>query len=222
MEGRLIMKRYSEWSPSPHDTKGLNLPDRQDWIVVPTIRARDSGPLDESNFAVALATLGGENAGEDENGENGMIETHSFNHWACGWFEIILAHPSRELEVQAIADRLENYPILDENDLSERELEAEGEGWESYARRDVTRKLVEDFGLSDAAEALLDESGETIYAALICGHHYSEGIKTQIQVEHDDEGPRFDTDQLDPMTREEMALLLRLCRKEKRAAMAKV
>ena len=216
------MKRYSEWAPTQHDTRGLGLKDRQDWIVAPVIRTRDSGPIDESNFAAALALLGGEDAGQDENGENGTIEEHCFNHWGPGWFEIILAHPSHENELEAIKERLEGYPILDEDDLSERELEAQGEAWESYAHRDVTRKLVADFGLSDAAESLLDDSGETIYAALICGHHYADGIKTQIQVEHDDEGPRFDLRRLDPMTREEMAVLLRLCRKAKREALAKV
>jgi len=130
------MQKYSEWAPTAFDPKGLNLDDRQDWLVLGLIRTRDSGTLAESNFATALNGLGGE-------GET--VEVHRFGHWGPGWFEIILLHPSREPEGQAIEDQLENYCVLDEEDLSQREMEAQEEDWKSWAHGDWVKKLVSRF-----------------------------------------------------------------------------
>lgn len=113
------MKTYKEYSPTEFDTKGLNLPDQQDWLVLPVIRTRDSDALEESNFRAVLSII--------PEGEN--TEIHRFNHWACGWFEIIIVKPNTKEHEEAIKieERLENYPVLDEFLWSELELEY-GEG----------------------------------------------------------------------------------------------
>lgn len=133
------LPRYRDWAPTAGDTRGLALPDRQDWIVCPCGQNRDSEPLDESNFAAAQRIL------TDAGAEH---EVHRFGHWACGWFEIIIVHPSAAEHVAGIACRLADYPVLDENDFGERECQAESEAWESYGREEYTRAIGKDFELS--------------------------------------------------------------------------
>jgi hypothetical protein len=129
------MTLYRDWSPTPNDIKGLNLPDRQDWIVGPCMLTRDSGPMSQSNFAYMVAAL--REAGTE--GED--YETHTFNHWACGWFEIAVARPGTDCaHVMAVINgRLENYPYLDEEDANEREHAAAMEQW---CPRDVAGELL--------------------------------------------------------------------------------
>lgn len=131
--------RYKDWAPTQFDPKGAFLADRMEWVVVPVIRTRDSGPLEESNFAAALKILGGE--------QEDLVEVHRFGHWANGWFEIILAHPSLEDKVQEIQRCLENYPVLDESDHCRREEDDYQESWDSWGYRDFVRALVQHFGL---------------------------------------------------------------------------
>lgn len=76
---------------------------RENWIVAPVSRNRDSGPLDESNFASALELLGGESE---------SCEVHRFGHWGPGWYEIIIVHPSRAREIDDLESSLESYPVL--------------------------------------------------------------------------------------------------------------
>jgi hypothetical protein len=116
----------------------LGLPDRQQWLVAPVSRNRDSDPLAESNFAACLESLGG---------ESDNVEVHRFGHWGCGWFEIILAAPSLESEVDAIASALADYPVLDDSDYSSRECEALSEAWENYGSAECAEKLCEAFGM---------------------------------------------------------------------------
>lgn len=109
------MQRYSEFKPTPYDSRGLHLPDQQDWFVLPTTQTRDSDAVDRSNFRTALELMGGESE---------TVEVHRFGHWACGWFEIIIIHPSLyDKAVAEIVDPLESYCILDEDDMLQLEFE---------------------------------------------------------------------------------------------------
>src|SRR5690349_11232303 len=106
------MKPYREFRPTGFDPRGLALDDQQDWLVLPCTRNRDSDCLTESNFDAALKQLGG---------ESDDCEVHRFRHWACGWFEIIIVRPgsAAEKEAHEIEAALDDYPVLDEMDLSE-------------------------------------------------------------------------------------------------------
>lgn len=130
------MIQYSKYRPTSFDSPGLNLDERQDWFVLMCVgRNRDSDCLSESNFAAALEILGGE--GDD-------VEVHRFGHWACGWFEIILVKPgSLAIErAEEIEDRLDGYPVLDEADFSEREMEAANQVWrDCYSVEDRIRYI---------------------------------------------------------------------------------
>lgn len=73
---------------------------------------------EESNFATALERLGGKS-------ETVLIIRQ--NHWACGWIEWIGIHESDEKAIaigNQIEVELQDYPVLDEDDLARREQEA--------------------------------------------------------------------------------------------------
>jgi hypothetical protein len=117
--------KYSEYRPTSCDLPGLGCDDRQDWTVVCTSRTRDSDCLEESNFACALTSLGGE--GVD-------VEVHRFGHWGHGWLEIILVRPgtAAETEAESIACGLADYPVLNDEDFSEREHVAAERTWADH------------------------------------------------------------------------------------------
>lgn len=122
---------YKDWAPTSFDCRGLNLADRQDWLVAPVIQTRDSGCLEQSNFNSALEILGGEQVDR--------VEVHRFGHWGPGWFEIILVSPELAEQVEGIEARLEDYPVLDEDDWSNREWEAAINWWNDCGLRERIR-----------------------------------------------------------------------------------
>ncbi len=95
------MQTYKDYRPTPHDTPGLNLDNRQGWLVHPCGTNRDAD------------------------------EIHRFGHWACGWLEIILVRPGSkaEAEAQECEACLANYPILDDMHCSEVEQTEANEVW---------------------------------------------------------------------------------------------
>jgi hypothetical protein len=139
--------RYREYAPTGFDSKGAFLPDRQEWLVLPVSINRDSGPLSESNFESAKKTL------DDAKAE---YEVHRFGHWGPGWFEIILVNPAFESVVEDIERSLEDYPCLDENDLSEREYDEFRESWDNWGRSEFTHDIKSNFELSEEEDDMLD------------------------------------------------------------------
>lgn len=128
------MQRYGDFRPTAFDSH-IELDEREDWLVLPVSQTRDSGPLDQSNFAAALEIMGGE--GDD-------VEVHRFGHWGPGWFEIIIFNPANAdllSKAEDIERSLEHYPVLDEDDLSRREYEQMEDSWSSWGYRDWQRQL---------------------------------------------------------------------------------
>jgi hypothetical protein len=77
------------------------------------------------------------------------VEVHRFGHWSPGWFEIILVRPgtaAAEVAVE-IEERLEDYPLLDEEDFSRREWEDYLESWECWGAREFADHLRDEFDL---------------------------------------------------------------------------
>jgi hypothetical protein len=138
----MTLQRYRDWRPTGFDTAGLGLADRQDWLVGPVSRNRGSeggtdyaSILTESNFGVVLADL----RTYDTDGEDSTIEVHRFGHWACGWFDIILVRPGTQAAEKAeewAAFLSEVHPVASDEDLSERETEAQDRAWETASLRD--------------------------------------------------------------------------------------
>lgn len=145
----------------------------KDHFVAPVSCSRDSGPLADSNFEVALEALGG---------EEGPVEVHRFNHWGCGWFELILVDPTWEPEpeyegmpLEEVLETLrdlrrssEDYPVLDDEDYSRREHEATGDRWDWMSMRervDLLRAEKESvFAARSHWDELYDRAPETYYA----------------------------------------------------------
>lgn len=156
------MIKYKEFSPTSLDPAGLALPDRQNWLVLPVGRNRDSDTLSESNFEAALNQMGGESE---------TLEVHRFGHWARGWFEIIIMHPSRCTEAVEIEAALEDYPVLDEFDHAERQYDAIQEAWADMSLSDKIDFTVEN-GHSPFAARTSDpfgvnnDCGDAVYSLI--------------------------------------------------------
>lgn len=116
---------YSEFQPGPFDIVGLGLPDQKAWLVVPVMRTRDSEALARSNFDAALKMFSerGDEKADDDGYED--FETHGFNHWGPGWFDIIIVQPDSPAQkiAEEIEESLVNYPVLDECLFSEYEAD---------------------------------------------------------------------------------------------------
>lgn len=99
----------------------------RDWYDV-IGRTRDSEAISESNFRVALRLLGGE--GPD-------VRVERYGHWAVGWIEEIYVRPGSQAckTAEEIRERLDDYPILDEEDLSLLEENSEDEEREEQEER---------------------------------------------------------------------------------------
>jgi hypothetical protein len=103
-----------------------DIADKDNWSIIYT-HNRDSGLLDQSNSAVINKAMMPFTEGDDP---DVVFESH--NHWAVGHVDgfSIRVFTKRGPITKAfrtyheLAERMDNYPILDENDYSDREYEA--------------------------------------------------------------------------------------------------
>lgn len=103
-----------------------DLENPEQWTIVYT-HNRDSGLLDESNASAIEKRLA-----PFINGDDGDILEEHHGHWACGWidgyairvFGLDGAITPAFQEWYNIQCELEDYPVLDEEDYSNREYEA--------------------------------------------------------------------------------------------------
>lgn len=106
--------------------RNRDISDPQNWAIFYT-HHRDSGLLDESNAAVMAKALERFSHGDDP---DLVFESH--NHWAVGHvdgFSVRVFDRHGEITeafrgYHELAQRLDGYPILDENDYGNREYEA--------------------------------------------------------------------------------------------------
>ncbi|MCH7686441.1 MAG: hypothetical protein IH899_07140, partial [Planctomycetes bacterium] len=101
--------------------------DAENWAIVYS-HNRDSGLLDQSNASVIEKMLEPFTEAADEDPDV-VMESH--NHWACGWIDGFSIRVFRDGQITDAfrkyhepAERLAEYPILDEEDYSNREYEA--------------------------------------------------------------------------------------------------
>lgn len=101
------------------------------WLIAATVH-RDSGELDQSNFETMQAALKALPAVKDFDGEFTPVQVERSSHWAVGWVDYLIVNPECS-EAVALAEemraRLEDYPILDEEDFSRREMESANDTW---------------------------------------------------------------------------------------------
>lgn len=107
--------KFSDFVPPQHKNN-IKIDGHEDWLVVPVSRhkgQRNYNALAESNFCSALKRLAD---------APDTVKVFRFEDEVYGWFEILLAHPSRASEVAEIESVVNSpYPILDEEDFCERE-----------------------------------------------------------------------------------------------------
>jgi hypothetical protein len=97
----------------------------EDWAIFYTSH-RDSGLLDQSNSAVIEKAM--EPFTEDDDPD---VVNESHNHWAVGHIDGFSVRVFRNGEVtqafetyHELSERMAEYPVLDEDDYSQREFEA--------------------------------------------------------------------------------------------------
>ena len=101
-------------------------------------RSRDSDCLEESNFVEMLKAIGGESE---------TVTVVREGHWAVGWVEWIAIHQddSRALEIaDGLRADLDDYPVLNEDDFSQRESDLVTEYWDGCSVRDRARTILEE------------------------------------------------------------------------------
>lgn len=130
---------YSKFAPTGFDIKGLSLPDRQDWLVAPCSVNRDSSVLEQSNWSVQAEIA------QDADPTYTDHESHSFNHWACGWFEILLVRPGSPAAdaLDKLEAALSDYPVADDADYSSAQWDEAARIWQNAReseRRDYCSK----------------------------------------------------------------------------------
>lgn len=100
--------------------------DADQWAIIYT-HNRDSGLLDQSNASVISKAMAPFAEGDDP-----PVVSESHHHWACGWvsgFSIRVYDANGEITeafrtYHELAQAMDDYPILDDSDYSERELDA--------------------------------------------------------------------------------------------------
>ena len=102
-----------------------DIPDADDWAIIYT-HNRDSGLLDQSNAESISEALEPFTEGEDP---DVVFESHS--HWAVGHIDGFSIRVFRDGQItfafrtyHDLAEQMDGYPILDEEDYSRREYEA--------------------------------------------------------------------------------------------------
>lgn len=126
----------------------------EDFYVVAT-KCRDSHILDESNFDAIVKRLAAiepkteiENENKDAILEDGWY-TYTASHWGVGWVESIMVSPNANPELLAecekILKELADYPVLDDDDFSEREDEHYAQLWQDLTPTERWETLPEPY-----------------------------------------------------------------------------
>lgn len=192
--GRELPTVREAYSKSEGFAWNRRMEDLADMRVLPVALARDSQPIDESNFDAAQRIL-------DDAGA--VYEVHRFGHWGVGWYEAILVAPDAASLAAAgeIVRALESYPLLDEGDASYREFKDQIRAWRDWGARDY----VDDLPLEhDRSREVVRDYLESI------SPHDAPGMR---HVEQHSDGPHFSYRALD---RGETAQLLFDARRWKR------
>lgn len=136
------------------------------WYVF-LFRNRDSSIMETMNFDIAFEQLK-----TVFNSELSIVGLESVqivreNHWAVGWIEWIAIHSS-DIEALKVADKinkkLESYPCLDDDKLSELEMNEANKVWKDCynveERLEYIRENRSQFEFRDYSELISNVRGE--------------------------------------------------------------
>lgn len=115
---------WKSWSCFVWDRE-RDIPDSDNWAIIYTSN-RDSGLLDQSNADAIAEAMNPFTEGDDP---DVVMESH--DHWACGHVDGFSIRVYRDGEITEafrtyhdLMEQLDGYPILNEEDYCERELDA--------------------------------------------------------------------------------------------------
>lgn len=154
-----------------------------DWGIIYT-HNRDSGTIERCNgesIAEALAPFL----------DSGDVVAEHHTHWACGWVDGFAIRVYRAGEITeafrayfGLLERMEDYPILDEQRLGEMEAEESAQGWEDWARCDFIRAMEKRFGVEivetdkPAIKKVFDDTSDQI-----CEYWFNDGSGMTVRID---------------------------------------
>jgi hypothetical protein len=128
------LKALKKWT-MPDDYSGEVWPEYYVFLG----QNRDSDVLTRSNFESGLEAIGGE--------DGDLVVVVREGHWAVGWIEWIGIHQDAEdilKEADEILCALEDYPVVDDEHLSNLELEEAEEVWTNCYNEKERIKYIRD------------------------------------------------------------------------------
>ena len=176
------LQTFGEFQPTEFDRKGKGTDfENRDWLVSSIQLNRDSGLIEKSNWLTFIDDL---RALEPEGGH--LWDIHRFNHWACGWFEIVILNPnSRDSRVldQALVfeSTLQEYPILSEDRLQRLQLESFNDWVDDIGLNEVYNKIDDDEILGPFYNQF--KNSDIIYALNECGWEFDNQDEPYIDIE---------------------------------------
>lgn len=120
MEYEYLVHRFGGSRPTPFDRRHGSFAaadDHANWFVVAG-QNRDSDALAKSNFECITDSL---KAIDEE-----CYVIHSFGHWGCGWYEVLVVDPDNKAacdEAERILAALADYPVVDDEHYSAKQCE---------------------------------------------------------------------------------------------------
>lgn len=160
MENEITLPSLRDAVATPTPWDGVenfygNLPE-PGWGLLLT-RSRDADIATESNWAAAVKELG----------DSDDVDVIRIGHWAVGWIEFLGVREDTEAYAKAVEIRnaLSDYPLLDDEDFYERELEAAIDLWQNVfspqERINYMRKNRSQFDVETFADLLANARGTT-------------------------------------------------------------
>lgn len=163
------MEKLGGVRPSPFDEPVASVteePEFNEWLVL-LGQSRDSDTVTRANFKVACAEFGIEAEGIQRLGNGAALLR--FGHWAVGWYEVLVINPNDEKALAKATDieaGLADYPVLDDDALSEIEWDEMWDAWLDWAHSDVVQGILK---VNEALEDVLDDiSAESLYEGFRC------------------------------------------------------
>ena len=139
--------------------------DRDAWLIAPVGTNRDADSVQRANWQTMteeLERIEREDDGAEMDAPGSEFEPQyeilRFGHFACGWVELCIVRPGTHCaaEAERMAERLESYPVLSDEALSQLESDEAAESWDNYGASDFKRALLKEFGNRRAAEFVCD------------------------------------------------------------------
>jgi len=110
--------------------------DRADWLVALDTH-RDAQALERSNWQCFQTALNALPSVKAWPGDDSPVAVERASHWAVGWIDYLLVNPActeAVVEAERLSEKLENYPVLDEEHYSQTETDEANEVWRNCYR----------------------------------------------------------------------------------------